>query len=96
MIILPNNKNIILTAEQVQQLTDKTTRSWPTRTVPQGVAALLAFDYEADLESNASSMTEAAEIRTERSRSRGRCAAPSLNGLDIKKKQAIGVLIRGR
>ncbi len=53
VIILPNNKNIILTAEQVQPLTDKRVEVVPTQTIPQGVAALLSFDYEADFETNA-------------------------------------------
>jgi DAK2 domain fusion protein YloV len=59
VIILPNNKNIVLTAGQVQSLTSKKIEVVPTRTIPQGVAALLAFDYEADLESNAENMNQA-------------------------------------
>jgi hypothetical protein len=44
IIILPNNKNIVLTAQQVQSLTKKSIRVIPSKTIPQGVAALLAFD----------------------------------------------------
>ncbi len=59
IIILPNNKNIILTASQVHSLTKKTIKVVPTKTVPQGVAALLAFDYEADFDTNAKVMEKA-------------------------------------
>lgn len=91
VIILPNNKNIILAAEQVAKLTSKQIRVVPSRTIPEGVAALLAFDYEGDLDSNAQSMTEAlSKVRTiEVTRA---VRAAQLDGLAIKKKQAIGLL----
>ena len=57
VIILPNNKNIVLTAEQVQSLTEKSIEVVPTETIPQGIAALLAFDYEADFETNTQIMS---------------------------------------
>ena len=59
VIILPNNKNIILTASQVQSLTEKKIKVVPTKTIPQGVVALLAFDYEADFKANAEIMEKA-------------------------------------
>lgn len=91
VIILPNNKNIILTAGQVQALTDKTIRVVPSKTIPQGVAALLAFDYEADFETNVIIMTEA--LSTVKSIEITRAVRSTrLNGLAIKKKQAIGFL----
>ncbi len=91
VIILPNNKNIVLTAEQVQSLTDKMVEVVPTQTIPQGVAALLAFDYEADFETNAQLMREAkSTVKTiEITRA---VRAAQLDGLSIKKKQAIGLL----
>jgi DAK2 domain fusion protein YloV len=91
VIILPNNKNIVLTANQVQSLTQKKIEVVPTRTIPQGVAALLAFDYEADLETNAGNMNQAqAEIRSiEITRA---VRDTRLGRLDIKKNQAIGFL----
>ncbi len=91
VIILPNNKNIILTAEQVQSLTDKKVEVVPTRTIPQGVAALLSFDYEADFETNTHLMKEAqSTVRTIEITHAIRSA--QLNGLKIKKKQVIGLL----
>ncbi|GAI23197.1 unnamed protein product, partial [marine sediment metagenome] len=91
VIILPNNKNIVLTANQVQSLTTKTIEVVPTQTIPQGVATLLAFDYEADLETNAQLMEKAKSavrsievIRAIRS--------TKIGEFNIKKKQAMGFL----
>jgi DAK2 domain fusion protein YloV len=91
VIILPNNKNIILAAQQVQALTNKKICVIPTINVPQGVAALLAFDYETDMETNCNTMTEAIKSvkSIEITHSVRSC---KINGLDIKKKQAIGLL----
>ena len=91
VIILPNNKNIVLTANQVQSLTTKTIKVVPTETVPQGVAALLAFDYEADLEINTGLM-EAAKSAVKSVEVTRASKDSQLNGLKIKKKQAIGLL----
>ena len=55
VIVLTNNKNVIPAARQVKGLTSKKVRVVPTETVPQGVAALLAFNYDADLKTNAAS-----------------------------------------
>ena len=91
VIILPNNKNIVLTAGQVQSLTTKQVKVVPSKTIPQGVAALLAFDYEADFETNVSIMTEA--LSTVKSiEVTHAIRSTRLNGLSIKKKQAIGFL----
>lgn len=59
--VLPNNKNIIMAAEQtVPLVTDRTVVVVPTRTVPQGLSAMLAFDPEAGAEINRPAMLEAA------------------------------------
>jgi DAK2 domain fusion protein YloV len=91
IIILPNNKNIITTAEQVQSLTQKQVQVVPTRTIPQGVVALLAFDYEADFKTNARIMESA--IPTVKSIEITRSVrSTKVNGLKIKRKQPIGIL----
>ncbi len=91
IIILPNNKNIIPAAEQVKQLTGKTVAVIATETLPQGVAALLAFDYEADFETNVQRMTEAKScVRTVEITHAVRDT--KINRLVIKKNQAIGLL----
>ena len=56
--VLPNNKNIIMAAEQVDALSPKTVIVIPTKTVPQGVTAMLNFDPEGDPEGNREAMTE--------------------------------------
>ena len=91
VIILPNNKNVVLTAEQVRNLTDKRVEIIPTHTIPEGVAALLAFDYEADFDTNVKLMKEAqGRVKTIEITQAVRPA--NLNGLRIRKKQTIGLL----
>ena len=60
VIILPNNGNVILTARQVGNLTDKEVYVVPSDTMPQGIAALLACNFEADYATNCHIMTEGA------------------------------------
>ena len=91
VIILPNNKNIVLTAEQVQSLTAKKIEVVPTVTVPQGVAALLALDFEADFKTNAQIMKEAKSAIKSIEITRA-VRSTQLGGLSIKKKQPIGFL----
>ena len=91
VIILPNNKNIVLTANQVQSLTSKKIEVVPTKTIPQGVAALLAFDYESDLETNAQNMNTAQSAVKSIEVTRA-VRSTRLGGLDIKKRQAIAFL----
>ena len=91
IIILPNNKNIVATANQVQSLTEKTIAVVPTKTIPQGVAALLAFDYEANLETNTQLMHKAVAAVKSIEITRA-VRATRLGGLEIKKKQPIGFL----
>lgn len=56
--ILPNNKNIILAAEQVNDICDKKVIVIPTKNIPQGISAMLAFDPDADEDANTEAMTE--------------------------------------
>ncbi len=61
VFILPNNKNIIMAAEQVIPLaTDREVVVLPTRTIPQGISAMLAFDPDSEPEENRQQMLEAA------------------------------------
>ena len=60
IFILPNNKNIILAANQAQSLTkDKDILVIPTKTVPQGITAVISYMPEADVDTNMESMQEA-------------------------------------
>jgi DAK2 domain fusion protein YloV len=60
VVILPNNKNIIPVAEQVDAQTTKTVRVVPTRGITEGFASLLAYDPQAPGDANAEAMAEAA------------------------------------
>jgi len=64
VVILPNNKNIIPVAEQVDAHTSKTVRVVPTRGISEGFAALVAYDPEADIEANAAALAESADAVT--------------------------------
>lgn len=62
IFILPNNKNIILAANQAKSLTeDKNIIVIPSKTVPQGISAMIGFSADATVEENEASMTEALE-----------------------------------
>ncbi len=61
VILLPNNSNVILSAQQVKNLTEKEIYVVPSKTQPQGIAALLAFNYEADFANNCQAMNEASQ-----------------------------------
>jgi len=91
VIILPNNKNIVLTANQVQKLTKKKVKVIPTESVPQGVTAMVSFSPDADFAANAAMMMEAYNsVKTIEITISTRNA--HLDGLDIKEGQAIGLL----
>ena len=61
VVILPNNKNIIPVAQQIDALTTKEVRVVPTCSMPEALAALVSYDPEASAESNARAMSSAAE-----------------------------------
>jgi len=60
VVLLPNNKNIIPVAQQVDALSDKTVRVVPTTSMPEALAALVVYDPVADADTNTSEMTDAA------------------------------------
>ena len=59
VIILPNNKNIVMAANQAREVTVKSVQVVPTRTVPQGLAAMLSFDPGGDVAAVAEKMIRA-------------------------------------
>ncbi len=61
VIILPNNKNIIMAANQAKQISDKDVYVIPTKSIPQGVAALTAFNAELDMETNEKALMDSLE-----------------------------------
>lgn len=90
IIIFPNNKNIIMSAKQACELSDKNCHVLETKSIPESFSALLSFDEEIDLETNIQDMKETIQdlkvcevtisIRD-----------TSINGIDIKKDDYIGI-----
>jgi len=80
-----------MTAQQVAELSRKRVRVVPSRSLPQGIAALFAFDFSADLEANASAMSHAlSQVQTiEVTRA---VRATEVNGLKIAENDVIGLL----
>ncbi|MBR4940650.1 MAG: DAK2 domain-containing protein [Clostridia bacterium] len=65
VFVLPNNKNIILAAEQARELTERNVIVIPSKTVPAGLTAMMNFDENASAEENAEAMTESlSAVRT--------------------------------
>jgi uncharacterized protein len=92
VILLPNNGNVILTAEQVDPLAEGCeVRVVPTRNLPQGISALLAFDPEANIDDNCERMLAA--IATVRAVEVTHAVRDSnVNGHDIKVGDVIAVV----
>jgi DAK2 domain fusion protein YloV len=90
VIILPNNSNIIMAAQQAAMLADKPVAVIPTKSVPQGMAALVAFNGGADLEGNRQAMTDAIEtVKTGLVTFAVRDT--KMNDVDIKEGDYIGI-----
>jgi hypothetical protein len=91
VVVLPNNKNIILAAQQAAGVSDKQVRVVPSASVPQGMAALLSLDAGGDLDRVADGMTQAiGAVKTLEITSATRSV--SLDGVPVKKGQYIGLL----
>jgi DAK2 domain fusion protein YloV len=90
IVILPNNKNIVLTAKQVGQIVDTPVTVLSTRTIPQGLAALLAFNADRSPEENEKNMTNA--FGAVRSGELTYAIRDSkVDGLEIKKGDFLGI-----
>ena len=61
VFVLPNNKNIIMAAEMAQKIADRKIVVLPTRTVPQGITAMMYFDPDAEVDANTVAMMQAAD-----------------------------------
>jgi uncharacterized protein len=91
VIILPNNSNVILSAQQVSTLTSKEIFVVPTRTMPQGIASLLSMNYDADFTTNCETMTEAARnIQTAEITTAVRSV--QLGGLHVREGDFLGII----
>jgi DAK2 domain fusion protein YloV len=91
VIILPNNSNVVLSAQQVVGLTQKEVYVVPSKTLPQGIAALISCNFEDDFASNCQTMAQAintvqtAEITTA-------VRSVQLDGVSVREGDFIGVI----
>ena len=91
VFVLPNNKNIIMAAQQCVDLTEKKVIVIPTKTVPQGITAMLSFDPDADEETNEAALTEACSyVKTLSVTYAARDS--EFDGLHIEKGQYLGMI----
>lgn len=90
VIILPNNSNIILAAEQTKHLSSRNISVLPTKSIPQGLAALIALDEELDIEENIKRMTESIE-NVQTGQVTFAVRDTEFNGSSIKKDDIIGL-----
>ena len=90
VIMLPNNSNVIMAAEQARDLSSKPVAVIPTRFAPEGIAALLSLNPQADLEANVSAMALAVnDVETGEVTSATRSA--TINGIEITAGEIIGL-----
>src|SRR5512138_2264266 len=91
IIILPNNKNIVMTANQAKEVTVKQVAVVPSKTIPQGLAAMLSLHPEGELHSIAEKMIKALEhVRTGEITTATRSV--EIDGVNVQTGQVIGLL----
>nr|WP_255574263.1 DAK2 domain-containing protein [Halobacillus sp. Nhm2S1] len=90
VLILPNNKNIVMAAEQAAEIADVEVAVIPSKTIPQGMSALLGFNPEADLDANKDEMLSLmSEVKTGQITYAVRDT--QIDGLDISKGHFMGI-----
>ncbi|OIK13979.1 hypothetical protein BIV60_12770 [Bacillus sp. MUM 116] len=90
VFILPNNKNIIMAAQQAADVTEEDIYVIPSKTVPQGLSALLAFNSSANVKTNEAAMTEAMQhVKTGQITFAVRDT--QIDGLEIEKGDFMGI-----
>ena len=90
VFILPNNKNIIMAAQQAADVTDEEIHVIPSKTVPQGLAALLAFNPSTDAKSNEAAMNDALD-HVKSGQITFAVRDTQIDGLDIEKDDFMGI-----
>ena len=91
VVVLPNNKNIVPAARQAAELASKEVGVVPSRSIPHGIAAMLAFDPQSAASPNVERMTEATEsVRYGEVTTAVRTA--SIDGISVQQGDTIGLL----
>jgi len=91
VIVLPNNGNIILAARQAAEMAGKPASVLSTRSVPQGIAALANFNFDADFETNIAAMTSAME-RVHTGEVTRAVRDATIGGVAVRSGQVIGLV----
>ncbi|SEH72060.1 hypothetical protein SAMN05192559_103266 [Halobacillus karajensis] len=90
VLVLPNNKNIVMAAEQAAEIADVEVAVIPSKTIPQGMSAMLGFNPEADIETNKQEMGSLmAEVKTGQITYAVRDT--QIDGLNIEKDHFMGI-----
>jgi len=90
VFVLPNNGNVILTANQVRELVQAELEIVPTKSIPEGIAAMMAYNSEASAEDNVEAMTSAAE-RVKTGEVTFAVRDSTYNGVEISERDFIGI-----
>lgn len=91
IILLPNNKNIIMAAQQAAQVAEVPTVVVPTTTIPQGITAMMAFDASLDLEANGAQMNESRDF-VQSGQITYSIRDTEIDGVSIKKDDYLGLV----
>ena len=91
VILLPNNPNVLLAADQVKELSKKKITVVPSATIPQGIAAMLTVNYDNDLKTNVSAMKKALST-VQSGEITIAVRSTNVEGLHIKEGQAVAFL----
>ncbi len=93
VIVLPNNSNIVPAAEQAARRSDKDVRVVPTKSIPQGIAAMLEFNVDLDADRNVEDMSDAVEaVQTGQVTEAVR--GVTMNGVTVEQGMVVGMLER--
>jgi DAK2 domain fusion protein YloV len=91
VILLPNNSNVIMSARQVPELTTKQVYVVPSTSMPQGIGALLAFNFEADFDTNCQAMEGALE-RVQTAEITQAVRSVQVDGVNVSEGDIIGLV----
>ncbi len=94
IFILPNNKNIIMAANQAAEISDKDVRVIPTKSIPQGITCITMFNPEQDVDSNEASLMEALDMVKTGSVTYA-VRDTEMDGIEIKEGNMLG-LVEGK
>ena len=94
IFVLPNNKNIIMSANQAAEISDKDVRVIPTTTIPQGITCITMFNSEAEVDENEASLKDSIEMVKTGSVTYA-VRDTEMDGIEIKEGNMLG-LIEGK